>query len=559
MREIDRIMALPRKDPDDFPPNLEQEMSACLRTSTPIPADLANKVPEVLYPHQAKFLYRAFEAHKETGGKQGVASDIAVGGGKTLIGSLIPVMCDFKRPMLFVPSEVRDDTRALLDLYKPYWLHVPTVILGYNELSCDRDNALFELYSPDCIVCDEVHALANPESARTKKFQRLLDANPDLPLFVLSGSIYSASISKSWHIFKWTYGDKSPLPTLSHQAFLFAQATDPHKDGVVDYDSIRMCQLDKITEDRTDGWAVRAIGERIRTHPGFASMDGVWDGVELNISVTELGMDPECSQVLAEVEATRLRPDGEPLDDNDAAGIYRISNELSLGYWNSWDPWPTKEWRDARRAWLATVREVKSLSTRLDSEGAIKAAIRRGDKEVEGLAEILDKWEEQHSLYNYRDKPHWVCKETPVIRYAVDWIKRNPRGLVWAQAVPASKMIASLAGVPYFGDKQGLGKRPRVMDHKGPCVVSIDANNTGKNLQFEWDQNLVLTPKSNNKDNEQLIGRTHRANQIYNVGVEFVVANKFQYDALRSAIQQAKFDEEISGKPQKLTRKEWLK
>jgi hypothetical protein len=559
MREIDRILALPRKDVDDFPPNLERDMSEMLRTGVPVPERLAKQVPTMLYQHQARFLYRALEAHHEHGGKQGVASDIAVGGGKTLLSALIPVICDFKRPMLLLPSGLREATKRLLDLYKPYWLHVPTSVIGYSELSTDRDNKLFELFRPDCIICDEVHLLGNEDSARTRKFQRMLEENPDLPLFVLSGSLYQSSISRSWHIFKWVYGDKSPLPVRSHQAFMFAQATDPNKDGVVDHESIRMCHLDKLTDDRSDGWPRRAIGERIRLHPGFASMDGVWDGVPLEISVTHLTMEEECARVLAEIATTRERPDGEPLDDNDAAGIYRVSNELSLGYWNSWDPWPVKEWRFARRAWLGAVREVKKLSNRLDSEGAIKKAIRRGDPEVADLAEILDEWEEQDATYKYRTRPNWICKDTPVIRYAVEWAAENPKGLIWVQDVAAAKLIASKAKIPYFGDLQGVGKRPMVEDHEGCCVLSIDANMAGRNLQFKWHKNLVLTPKSNNTDNEQMIGRTHRTPQDKTVSVEYVVAHQYQYDALKIAYQKAKADEEFSHKPQKLTRKEWLR
>ena len=85
-----------------------------------------------------------------------------------------------------------------------------------------------------------------------------------------------------------------------------------------------------------------------------------------------------------------------------------------------------------------------------------------------------------------------------------------------------------VAGVPYFGAGDS-----RILDWKGPCVASIAAHGTGKNLQH-WSSNLVVIPPTSGQVWEQLLGRTHRQGQQEDTVTAEVYLHHAAYEASMS-------------------------
>jgi hypothetical protein len=121
--------------------------------------------------------------------------------------------------------------------------------------------------------------------------------------------------------------------------------------------------------------------------------------------------------------------------------------------------------------------------------------------------------------YKPNPKPRWLDEEIPALDYAAQWLKTHPRGLVWVTHVFFGRKLEELTGVPLFGAGQGENGRPMIEDYagRGPAIVTVGANAEGRNLQYGWSDNLVLTPPSTGREWEQLLGRTHREGQTAKV------------------------------------------
>ncbi|GAF83391.1 unnamed protein product, partial [marine sediment metagenome] len=147
----------------------------------------------------------------EIGFCKGAFLPIGVGGGKALISLLAPMMLEAKRPILFVPAKLRDQTiQEVIPQMSPHWvLHPDLKIYSYSALSLEKNAKLLEDYNPDLIIFDEAHHVANPKSGRTRRLTRYFRTHPDTMCVAMSGTISKRSMKDWAHIIQWCLGDRA--------------------------------------------------------------------------------------------------------------------------------------------------------------------------------------------------------------------------------------------------------------------------------------------------------------------------------------------------------------
>ena len=107
-----------------------------------------------------------------------------------------------------------------------------------------------------------------------------------------------------------------------------------------------------------------------------------------------------------------------------------------------------------------------------------------------------------------------------------------------------------------LGKQTGLkfyGAGTHLEQESGPVIASISAHSEGRNLQ-KWHQNLVISCPPSGATWEQLIGRTHRDGQLaQKVTFDILLACDEQEKGFKQAILDARYIEDMTGQPQKLT------
>lgn len=347
---------------------------------------------------------------------------VRVGGGKTLISFLAPLVCEAKRPLLIVPAKLRDKTvrdwrrlcigmdedgktcphgawimpalavyrRPLYEVLPGTEAHGPTVgLCSYTRLSRQGDIVLGE-YEPDMIIADECHALANRKTALWRSIQRYRAKN-DVRFLGLSGTVAKRSIADWAHLAEWGLGHGSPLPlkrgvTLEWASFLDPAVEVRPQPGQL----VRLVAQRDYDELRTDpvGVVRRAFGARVAHTPGVVvSRD---DGPGCSLSVRsryfEICSEPLQNAIRECRDRWRL-PDGQLICDPPA--LSRHLRELACGFYYRWIKQPPDEWLEARRAWCAFARDVIQRSRRgLDTEARVFAAC-RAPSEIMHCVDVL--------------------------------------------------------------------------------------------------------------------------------------------------------------------------
>lgn len=163
-------------------------------------------------------------------------------------------------------------------------------------------------------------------------------------------------------------------------------------------------------------------------------------------------------------------------------------------------------------------------------------------------------WRDIEDAVEYDEREKWI--DDWLARDAADWATSN-KGVVWFQSIAFGRKVAELTGLPYFNGGPGAEERMRSEKGDRSILVSIKAHGAGTNgLQFIFNRQLIAeTPASNSSQTgyEQLLGRLHREGQrkdeVITEGYFHVPEMK---DALRSAVEQAEFNFEMTGNRQKL-------
>ena len=238
---------------------------------------------------------------------------IRVGGGKTLVTFLAPVVLNSKRPLLIVPASLVEKTRrdlqdASRDWRVPFNLHV----ISYEALGRESAAKELETREPDLIIADEAHRLKNRKAACMRRVQRQIKNNPDLVFIPLSGTLVKDGINDFAHLSAWSHKEHSPLPLNPHTVAEWAGALD---EKVRPGKRRGLGVLSQAFGAHDVEGARRGFFQRYTRTPGVVSTAGetLDCGIDINLIGCELG--PGAQKVFNQLR-NWANPDGVELADS---------------------------------------------------------------------------------------------------------------------------------------------------------------------------------------------------------------------------------------------------
>lgn len=540
-------------------------------------ADLASALTEMLrMPHGDQSL-RPIQAVAlgEIAWVGGLVAPIRVGGGKTLVSFLSPVVLGAKKPLLVQPAKLIGKTERELAQYRRHW-RIPRrfEIVSYEKLGRVNAAKFLEDGQYDLVIADEAHRLKNPKAGVTRRVKRYVEHplkdGRRVRFLCLSGTLIKRSIRDWSTMSDWALGVHSPAPRKWAILESWRVVLDPDGDEA---------QIGPMVTwiDAYAGEGVReAYRRRVTESIGVvATVDG-YEGASLNLRRVATTQSPALAEALAKLEGppdgqsdgTELweLPDGSILTD--AKRVAQAARQLEMGCYYRWVHPAPPEWLDARKAWSRVARHVLRHSKSLDTELAIRQAIKRGEvgsmrwrdpeTDVEYTpAEVLELWDAIKDIFEPETEVVWI-DDTPVREIAA--MARELNAAVWVHHREIGERFASL-GIPYFG-AGGVDRRTGISIETSPlcaCALSTASNKEGRNLQDRWSNAIIAELPRDAGDIEQLIGRFHRDGQIEDeVNVWVHVSTGSAGAALERVADRARWIEASTGQPQKILQGSWV-
>lgn len=546
-KELYRVIAIPRRTwTDESATALAAELTALLRKSGGTMG---------LRPIQAQAL---LEAGTEGGGFY----PIRVGGGKTLISGLAPYVLDARRPLLILPAKLISKTKREFRVLCQHW-QIPNFIrfLSYELLGRVQSQTELDRLQPDLVILDEAHKAKNKKAACTKRIHRYITTHPGTKVIAMSGTITKRSLKDFAHIIAWCLrANILPLPHSYTELEDWADAIDEKKKkageemGRIGLGALTLFQS---PEERADPDQLnatrRAYGRRLVDTTGVVASRDKGPDCSLTIEALwgdkEIILTPAVDQAFEVLRKTWKAPDGWPLAD--PMSVWRVLRELSLGFYNVWDPRPPQPWADARKCWAAWCRDILTNNRRqLDSELQVTNAVEDGHYPQAKPA--LLEWRKVKDSFEPNSIPVWL--DYTVVKAAAAWAQESP-GIVWCEHVPFAKELAKRASLAYYG-KRGRDARGREIEDHPPdesLIASVASSGEGRNLQA-WNRNLITSWPANGMQVEQLMGRTHRDDQKADeVTFDAVVTSLSHIEAFEQSLRDARrIEAQMPGQPQKL-------
>ena len=141
------------------------------------------------------------------------------------------------------------------------------------------------------------------------------------------------------------------------------------------------------------------------------------------------------------------------------------------------------------------------------------------------------------------------------MQWIAKWAAESP-GLVWTERPAMGERLAQATGLPYYAnlgiDQQSGAFLENHDPGRGSCIVSIEANSVGRNLQ-SWQRNLVVDVQPNGAKWEQMLGRTHRdGQQAERVDVDVLFGCIEDVTGFWRAVEDSQYAEDMTGQAQKL-------
>lgn len=537
-----RVLSLPRREPLDA--NAIALISSALRLrSDPRcpdgPGTADDPCPRCGGTGWIMLKQAQAEALREVYDLRGLFGPMGVGTGKTLVTLLAPALLGAQRPVMMVPAQLREKTRRDYARYRLDWHVRLPELLGYEEMGRpDRERRLYDL-QPDLLLLDEADNLRNRDSAVTRRVMRyVIDRAP--VVVALSGTLLTDALMDAWHFALWSLGERAPLPLQQAEAERWATAVD--------------VELGKRTRTAEGGLGAIPGGYHgwFRGSRGVVATSGSDCDASISIAPWSPPLPAALREAIDEVARTKLRPDGEPLDD---WGLPDCLCQLAQGFYYVWDPMPPQWWIRPRRAWLGYARAVLDEHLPgLDSEGQLAQALDLGRAPAavaprEGL-ELLTGWRAVKDRFVPNPVPIWL-DDDPLLDVAAHVQRR--RCIVWVRHVAAGERLAQY-GLPYFG----AGTDPEhEAERRKPFVASLQAHGVGQNLQA-WDSMLFLTPPANADAWEQAIGREHRQGQrADHISVEYLATIPYHADVMKRVRAEARRITKANGFGHKLVLADW--
>lgn len=573
--DLDRIEALPRRDPPDLATqtSMAEDMTLRLAAHGRIRADgtPCGCSIHTLLPIQGWYLTEA----SRCGGALGM---LAVGAGKTGIGLLLPMVFPGVRvAVLLVPPDLRAQLRADYEEWSQHFetpnaaggwstgprgrLHIPgrpsLHVLAYSELSHEGCATWLSTVRPDLVIADEAQSLANRDSVRTSRFLGYL-SGPKCPATTKycghSGSMTTNSLGQYSHHAALALGEGSPVPIDQGTVREWCGALDPAIRGMgADAGELkRLCSPD---EKPRAGFA-----RRLLETAGVITTAGAIPPVALHLTTRRPpATPPEVAAALSTTRDSATRPDGSPFTEQ--TEVVACLRQIAAGFYYRW-VYPRgeqvsliEEWFAARKAWFAELREMlTSRSELLDSPLLLRRAAERSmDPHYLGDAPTWD----SSAWVPWRDIRAKVQPETATVwlsdwlaQDAVAWGAERP-GIIWYEHRAMGERIAKLGGLPWYG--QGEEASERILGERGDrtIVASRKAHGKGKNLQM-FARMLFTGVPSDEGAWEQALGRCHRTRQVDTVRAWTYQHTGELVQALDDAREKARYVEQTTRTPRKL-------
>lgn len=481
----------------------------------------------------------------------GLFGPLAVGTGKTLITLLAPVLSGSQRPLLLIPASLRHKTDREIAAYGEHFkMHPNLSIMNYELLSRERGQKEFEALNPDLIIADECHRLKNAKAACTRRVARHMKQYPDTQMVAVSGTMTSKSLMDYWHILKWCLKDNAPVPEGWREAKDWSLALDEKlpfewerlQPGAL----LLFCNPPNIVQDNNPLKTARnGFRDRLTQTPAVVATGESELGTSLFVKTKVIKQSDRIEKYFRQLRETWMTPNEEEIMD--AVGFYRYINQIASGFYYKWRRPAPQGWLDARKEWASFVRKVIGNNrSGIDTEWQVAQAISRGkysDREYGAWKAVKD---------TFKPEVETIWLDDTIANYCASWAAKN-KGLIWVDYLGFGKELSKRTGLPFFAEGGLDPNGTYIEDHEGPAIVSIASNYQGKNLQKNWNSNLIVNCPSSGAIMEQLIGRTHRSGQeSESVNVEILVSCYEQFKAFQQCKKDAEYIKDTQDQVQKV-------
>jgi hypothetical protein len=475
-----------------------------------------------------------------------------VGAGKTLISGLAPTVLNSRRPLLVVPAALVEKTHREFAALRVHWKIPYPRIISYTQLGLRKHADALAQYAPDLIIFDEAQHLKHVKSAAcARRVARFLAApeNREVRVVVLTGTPARKSLKDYAHLLVWALRDRAPVP---HDPDLIAEwaalLDDEHNSDTwqsLDY-SILVPHLGHV-HDRDS--ARLAFQDRLKHTPGVVISADAFTGSALTLAPIWLDAPGYLDEHWERLRELWTMPDGWLLADK-AIGVWQSAQQLALGFYYRAEPRPPDDWNDARKEWCRFCRRVLEASEVYDTEAQVRDACVAGKLP----SHAWDAWESIRPSFELHTVAEWLSVHA--LEAAAAWGRDG--GIVWTNHRAFGTALSKHTGWAYFGSG-GLDATGRAVDavKDRTIIASIKACGTGRNLQYQFNRNLFVTPPTAALDWEQFLGRTHRDGQpCAEVAAAYFIGCLENLVAVPVALGYARYTEATLGQPQKLLQAE---
>jgi hypothetical protein len=375
----------------------------------------------------------------------------------------------------------------------------------------------------------------------------------------LSGTMRRKSLRESAYIYDAALDDLSPYPRdwPSLEAWCYALDSGvPEHARLAPGALIRLTGKDNPTLDEVR----RAVRDRVLRTPGVIATSDAGIDTTLIFKVREVEVPKKVQEAMRGIRAYRL-PNGENFDGGITA--WNHAREVACGFAYRWDPPAPEAWRKARSEWNDFVNsaiEHPPKGVRLDSPLMVWNAVKAG---VFGPPESVTPWTRWRDIrHTFEPNPVPMWLDDYLVRDAEEWALETG-GIVWVSHTSAftkedgagleegseDDVGNMFKRIPYFG----AGKAgEKIKSYRGPCAASARAHGTGKNL-VQWNRALWMCFPSSGASCEQNAARHHRHGQEADeVIIEFYCHSREMFDAVQTAIEDAKFMADLNGNSQRI-------
>lgn len=466
----------------------------------------------------------------------GAVCMLPVGQGKTLVSFLLPTIMEVKTAILLVPGSLRKKTfKDFYALEKHWQRHERYYIMSYEEVSNNPD-ALWERL-PELIVADEAQKLKSIKAGCTKRVQRYWNKRTvegkKIYFVPMSGTLSTRTFFDFWHLQAMALPDyKTILPYNYNEAEHWCMALDVDP-GV----RVGLGALEHFGENLVD--ARKGYGNFIRQVPGVIAANTVDVGASIQLSFWDIE-----SKKIRETYDFLISHWELPNGDTLCTGteIWRHAREIAMGFYYIWTEQPPDEWAQARLEYGRFIRGKLAHSRKYETPSQI-------DEAYYDAPEVAE-WKRIEKTFIPETEPVWFSDT--VMTSVAFLAKLGEPKLVWYKQRAVGERLAQ--AMPVYGSKgENIKTGQHIYDQKLETVaVSINAMTEGFNLQ-QWSNNVILTPPSNGRIFEQLIGRTHRNGQLADeVNVKLVRTLPTAEDDYIKAKADAEYIEATTAQRQKL-------